>query len=120
MSSNPRDVQNIAPVQQLILPASQQLAPDPYSSTLEQQPASGSKTLLSEDQKSLVSVQEPPVKAPHTSKYTDNRGFPQLGFKVSGLCVITSALLLLFVYFMSLSLPPLNGPSNVDSVGTAT
>ncbi len=33
---------------------------------------------------------------------------------VSGLCVITSGLILLFVYFMSLSLSPLNGPSTID------
>jgi hypothetical protein len=51
----------------------------------------------------------------YTSKPSGKRRSGQLGFTIAGLCVITSALLLIFVYIVSTGLP-----QNAADSGTAT
>ncbi len=51
------------------------------------------------------------VSTPQTGSYTDKAGRPrrgggQVGFTIAGLCIIMGALLLIFVYIISLQLPP--------------
>lgn len=51
----------------------------------------------------------------YTGKPGKNRRGGQLGFTIAGLCVITGALLLIFVYIISMQLP-----QNSASIGTVT
>lgn len=56
-----------------------------------------------------------PQAGSYTGKSQKNRHGGQLGFTIAGLCMITGALLLIFVYIISMQMP-----QNTASTGTAT
>ena len=56
-----------------------------------------------------------PQAGSYTGKSAKNRRGGQLGFTIAGLCIITGALLLIFVYIISMQLP-----QNTASIGTVT
>jgi hypothetical protein len=91
--------------------------PNSYGDAFEQQPAPQAG---SSRQQKLPTSSQPFPRTTHSLKQNANRRSSRLGFMVSGLCVITSGLILIFVYFMSLSLPSLNGQTATDINNGAT
>jgi hypothetical protein len=110
-SSNLWNAQTTVSVQQKMSSPSQQLVHNPYSNTLEQQPSSESKVGASGNSWISPLSQEPFPRPFRSARQNANGRSTQLGFTVAGLCVITSSLILTFVYFMAMSLPPVNGQS---------
>lgn len=115
VSPNSWNAQGVVSVQQI--PVSQQSTHNPYSNTLEQYPAP--QAVSSGNHNISASSQEPFLPTPRPSKSNANGRSTRLGFMVSALCVITSGLILIFVYFMSMSLPP-DGQSTTDAAGNGT
>lgn len=116
VSPNSWNAQGVISVQQM--PVSQQPMHNPFGNTFEQHQSSQAVPL---GQQKIFASSQPSPLAARSLKRNANRRSSRMGFMVSGLCVITSGLILIFVYFMSLSLPPLNGQPETDiSNGTTS
>lgn len=107
VSPNSWNAQGGVSVQQM--PLSQQSLHNLYGDTFEQQPSPQAVSVG--EQKISASFQESFPRTARSLKRNAYGRSSRFGFMVSGLCVITSGLILIFVYFMSLSLPSLNGQS---------
>ncbi len=57
---------------------------------------------------------------PRRPKLTNGRSSARLNFTISGLCVLTGGLILIFVYIISFSLPPASISSQQIAIATAT
>lgn len=108
-SPNLWNAQTTVSVQQKTSSPSQQLAHNPHSNTLEQHLPPGAKAGASGNSRVSSLSQEPFPQPLHPSRQNADGRSTQLGFTVAGLCVLTSSLILIFVYFMAMSLPPVNG-----------